>query len=273
VPFADLALHVLALLVYPGALLMLAVGAAAESAATLALDGAGVRAALLAPAARLRRSAPGAMALLGAVALMGVLAATQLAAPLNPVGPTERSLLVAVMALAAAVWLGWARCWTAEGARLALVAQVCWLVALLAPALVSETLRPQALGSVVVPVDLPLKVAAGVLALLCLPALLQVGPGAAPPGGEATGEPVRAARLFLWLPFCGLFASLFFPPGADDPAGLLRFLATTAAAAAVTIALALAAARAATLHRLYPSALAALTALVLAIAAVTSIAT
>ena len=47
----DLPLHVLALLVYPGLVLVLAVGAVAEVGTAFALAGGGLRAALLAPTA------------------------------------------------------------------------------------------------------------------------------------------------------------------------------------------------------------------------------
>jgi hypothetical protein len=264
----DVALHFLALLVYPGAVLTLVVGVAAESAVALVLErGAGVPAAVRSTLVGLRRAASGALPPLLAVALLAVLAAAQLAAPLNPVSPIERSLLVAAVALAAAAWLAWSRDWTTAGARAALLVQLCWLVALLAPALVSETLRPQALGAIVVPAELPLKIAAGLLALLSLPALLRVAPGAGPAGAAERPDLVRAARLLLWLPFCGLFTSLFFPAGGDDAGGVLRFLAITVGVAGVTIVLALLSGRA--LRRLYPTVLALAAIAVLLVAAAT----
>jgi L-alanine-DL-glutamate epimerase-like enolase superfamily enzyme len=42
-------------------------------------------------------------------------------------------------------------------------------------------------------------------------------------------------RALCWFPYCGLFATLFFPPSADDALGLLRFLAITLAAVAVCV--------------------------------------
>ena len=155
---------------------------------------------------------------------------------------------MAVTALVSAWWLTWAWGWGRGDLdpRLPLVAQACWLVALLAPALVSQTLRPQVLGAVVLPAQLALKVVAGTLFLLCLPVLLQLLPQAAPqgtpgtvllsPSGEQAG--FAAARALLWMPQCGLFASVFFP-GAEDALGLLRFLAVTLAAAGAAIGLAL----------------------------------
>jgi hypothetical protein len=256
----DLPLHVLALLVYPGLVLVLAVGAVAEVGAALALAGGGLRAALLAPAAWPRRVVRRPTDVM--VPLLAMLAATQLAVPFSPVPPAERNLLVAAIAAAAAVWLAGADSWAAGAARRTLLVQVCWLLALLAPALVSETLRPQALGAVVVPSALPLKVAAGLLALLCLPALLRLTPG-----DEADQDMVT--RLPLWLPLCGLLVSLFLPPPADDAGGLLRFFASTLAAAAAAIGLAVAARR----SNLYPRLLAPLALVVVAMAAVTSVLT
>jgi hypothetical protein len=178
------------------------------------------------------------------------------------VPPVERNLVVAAVATAAALWLAGAEGWMAGEARRALLVQVCWLLALLAPAIVSESLRPQALGAVVVPSAMPLKVAAGILALLCLPALLRL----APASSGASAGPDTAARLPLWLPVCGLLVSLFLPPSGDDLGGLLRFLASTLATAAAGIGLAFATGRSA----LYPRVLAPLALVVVAIAAVTS---
>ena len=224
----DLALHTAALVVYPGALLVLGVGVAAETASRAVLGGEDGRAVLR------RLWLEGGLVPLIAAGLLAALAATQLAAPFNPVSPLERNLLVAAVALAAATWLTWAFDWgrSPEGPRLALVAQVCWLVALLAPAVLSQTLRPQVLGAVVVPSQLPVKIGAGLLYLLCLPALLQLLPDLSP----ATD---RAGRAVLWLPLCGLFASLFVGPSPDDPLGALRFLVVTLGAAGVAIGLVL----------------------------------
>jgi hypothetical protein len=263
----DLPLHVLALLVYPGLLLTLLVGAAAEVAVALVVGRAGVRAALQAPFVRLRRAVERPRLL--AVPLLAILAATQLAAPFNPVPPVERNLLVAAISLAAATWLVWTRSWSTDGARRTLGAQVCWLVALMAPALVSESLRPQALGAIVVPAALPLKFSAGLLMLLCLPVLLRLlEPDAAEPPGDA-----GVGRMLLWLPLCGLFVSLFLPPGADDAGSLLRFLGATLATAAVAIAPAAVIVRANGGRVLHPLLLPSFALVVLAIAAVTSVLT
>jgi len=260
VPIRDLALHFLALLVYPGALLTIAVGAAAEAACAGALGGAAPRAALLAPAGQVRTALrrPGTLRL--TVPLLAVLAATQLAIPLNPISPVARSLLVAAIALAAAMWLGWVASWTPVAARATLLAQVCWLIALVTPALISQSLRPQALGAVVVPAQLPLKVAAGLLALLCLPGLLRLAPAEEP----------ATSRLFLWLPLCGLLTSVFVPPGPEDLSGAAWFMAITLAVAAAAIAMAVLAARFRAAADLYPRLLAPAAAVVLAIGVVTS---
>jgi hypothetical protein len=244
VPWGELALNTLALLAYPGAAATLAFGLTAE----------GLAGRVLGPSRRLLpglRSWPRGTALpplAAAAALLTLLSSTQLAAPFNPLAATQRNLLVATVALASAAWLTWAWGWSrgSGDARLSLVAQACWLVALLAPALVSQTLRPQVLGAVVLPAQLALKVVAGTLFLLCLPVLLQLLPQAAPqgtpgavaldPSGEQAG--FAAVRVLLWMPQCGLFASVFFP-GGEDALGLLRFLVSTLAAAAMAIALAL----------------------------------
>ena len=262
-PIRDLALHVVALLVYPGALLTIAVGAAAEAACAVALGGAGAREALLAPAGQVRTALrrPGTLRL--TVPLLAVLAATQLAAPLNPVSPVARNLLVAAIALAAAMWLGWVTTWEPEASRAALLVQLCWLVALVTPALISESLRPQALGAVVVPAQLPLKVAAGVLALLCLPGLLRLAPAEEP----------ATSRLFMWLPLCGLLTSVFVPPGSEDVAGAIRFVAVTLGVAAAALGLAVLAGRVRAAADLYPRLLVPAAAVVLAIGVGTSLLT
>jgi hypothetical protein len=265
VPWTVLGLHVLALVVYPGALAALAFGLVAEMAAAWALDGVGPRAALRSLLAVSRKAAgrmPGPVLL---AALLDVLAATQLAVPFNPVPPVERSLLVAVIALAAATWLGWTAPWSATAARRELVVQACWLVALLAPALVSQTLRPQALGAVVVPSELPLKVLSALLALLCLPVLLRLAPDAE--------EEAAAARLLAWLPLCGLLTSVFAPPGGDDAGSLLRFAGITLGVAAAATGLAALAARRPRLGKQWPGLAAPLAGVVLAAAAVTALTT
>jgi hypothetical protein len=160
------------------------------------------------------------------------------------------------VAVTAAVWLEGGP--DTAGGRVTLMVQACWLVALLTPALLSQSLRPQALGAIVLPAALPLKAAAALLGLLCLPALLRVAPA---------GEEARPARLFLWLPACGLVASVFFPPAGDDLPGLLWFLALTVGVVAATIGLAVLAARR---PAVYPRLLAPLALAVLVIAALTS---
>jgi len=224
--WSAIGLHLLALLVYPGVLLILIVGFLAELAAGLALGRAGMRAAISGPAVQVRNATAGSWPLLLAAALLTALAATQLAAPANPLAPLERNLLVAAFSLAATMWLCWAWAWSASGARSALVVQACWLLALLSPALLSETLRPQVLGGVAVPAQLPLKAMSGLLYLVCLPLLLL-------PAGD-----FAAPRILLWMPFCGLGVSVFLPPAADDVGGALRFVGATLGLALVTIAVA-----------------------------------
>ena len=54
------------------------------------------------------------------------------------------------------------------------------------------------------------------------------------------GPPVRA---LLWLPVCGLFASLYLPPGPDDLASLLGFAGRALLAAGAALVLTALAAR------------------------------
>ena len=62
------------------------------------------------------------------------------------------------------------------------------------------------------------------------------GAGRRPPGLEGSG--FSALRLLLWLPYCGLFGSVFFAIGGDDTIDLLRFLGLVAGCAAIGIAIA-----------------------------------
>ena len=185
----------------------------------------------------------------GAAGLLALLAATQVAVPFNPVAAGDRNLLVATLALVGTAWITWTWGWHRREAdpRLMLLVQFAWLVALLAPAVVPQNLRPQALGAVLVPALLPLKLAAGCLYLLCLPALMQLIPEAAPqglPGASGRARPsleqagFGVVRVLLWLPYCGLFASLYFPPAGEDLFGLVRFALVTWGAAAIAISIA-----------------------------------
>lgn len=248
--WADLATHSLALVAYPGGLLLLACGLAADLAAGRLLSmrtapRPAEMAALLAPPA------------IPAV-LLAVVAATQLAIPFNPVSSAEQSVLVAVIALVAAAWIASAAAEPVPRPGLVLAAQVCWLVAMLAPAVAAGTMRPAALGAVAVPIQLPVKAAAGLLSALALPGVLQLLPETRP----RLPSPVLFA---LWLPYCGLIASVFFPPAGGDVAGLVLFAAEAAAAAALAVGLA-ALLRRADLARLYWPALAVLAVLTVALA-------
>src|SRR5215472_1799923 len=211
-PWAAIGLHLVALVIYPGLVLIIAVGLIAETAVSLAIDRAGLRSAPSAAVQRLRDGAAMSWPLLLGVALLAALAATQLAVPANPLSPLERNLMVAAVAIAAAIWLGWGWAWSARGARGALVVQACWLVALLSPAIVSETLRPQVLGAVTVPAQLPLKALSGLLYLVCLPALLQlIEESPVSTRDESpldTSEAAATTRVLLWLPLCGLGVAL-----------------------------------------------------------------
>ena len=213
-----LATHTLALVVYPGLLATLVFGGVAEIAWTRITTGGWAW-----PDLPRRRPTP----VLATVLLCSSLAAVQLAAPFNPVPSEERSVVVAAVALAFTAWAELAL--TVElvaEPRLLLVVQVCWLLAVLGPAVQPESLRPQVLGNVLVPALLPLKVASGALYLLCLPALLRLWPFAAP-GERRSHRRLDAARVLCWFPYCGLFTTLFFPPSADDLLGWVRFFGIT----------------------------------------------
>jgi hypothetical protein len=253
-PWAEIEQHALGIVLYPGLLAGAAVGLLLEIASAWALvPGRGG----LLPAARRVLSmlrppgrAGGFPLYSASAALLALVAAAQLAAPYNPVPATDRNLLVAGIALVAAGWLLWTWGWTRDelAPGLMLAVQLCWLVALLVPAVEPQTLKPQTLANIQLNPDLPVKVACALLYLLCLPALLHLIPESAPqgvPGGagrrpgtvESTG--FSALRLLLWLPYCGLFASIFFPAGGDDPVSLLRYLGLVAGTAAIAVAVAL----------------------------------
>ncbi len=220
---SSLATHTLALLVYPGLVAAVIFGALAELTWTRVTGGGSSS-----PDLPRRRPTP----VLATVIICSALAATQLAAPFNPVPSDERSVVVAAIALAFAAWAELAL--TVERVpepRLLLVVQFCWLLAVFGPAVQPESLRPQVLGNVLVPALLPLKLASGVLYLLCLPALLRLWPFVTP-GDRRARRRVDAARALCWFPYCGLFTTLFFPP-VDGFAGLLRFFGISLVVAAV----------------------------------------
>jgi hypothetical protein len=227
VPWADLALHSLALVVYPGALLAFAVGLLAE----------GARGRVLATPRLAWPPRPRAIAAtalrppIPTTVLLAMLAATQLAIPFNPVSSGEQSVLVAVVAVVGAAWVASARGGPPARPDLAVLAHTCWLIAMIAPAVAAGTMRPAALAAIAVPIQLPVKVGAAVLALLCLPAVLQLVP-------ETRLRTPAVASLALWLPCCGLFASVFMPLAADDVGGVALFAGETAAAAAIALLLA-----------------------------------
>ena len=221
---SSLASHSLALVIYPGLLVVAAFGGFAEALWIRLAHG-------VWPERPRRRPT----ALVSTVGLCAILAAVQLAAPFNPMPPEERSVVVAAAALALTVWAGLAL--TIESVAepgLLLVVQVCWLLAVLGPAVQPESLRPQALGNVLVPALMPLKVASGFLYLLCLPALLRLLPFAPEPE-RRTSTRLDVARALCWFPYCGLFTTLFLPPSGDDLLGLVRFFAITALVVGVVV--------------------------------------
>jgi len=208
----------IALIVYPGLLTIGVFGLVMELAwSTVA------RQAMVRPTIGRRR--PPTLQVI--VALLAMLAASQLAAPFNPVAPADRNLVIAAIAIGFTAWAELAldpELVARPG--LVLVIQACWLLAVLGPAVEPESLRPQVLGNVVVPALLPVKVAAGFLYLLCLPALLRLWP-MAPPAERRSRQRFNATRALVWFPYCGLFTTLFLPPSTDDAAGVLRFAGIT----------------------------------------------
>lgn len=260
---SALATHALALVLYPGLLTCAVFGGLAEIA-WLSISAGGWSW----PDLPRRRPTP----VLAAVLVCSILAAVQLAAPLNPVPSEERSVVVAVIAIAITAWAELAL--TVElvaEPRLLLIVQFCWLLAVLGPAVQPETLRPQVLGNMVVPALLPLKIACGALYLLCLPALLRLWPFA-PPGDRRTHRRLDAARALCWFPYCGLFTTLFFSPPGDDLLGLLRFFGITSIVAALLMGAGVVMQRrgAALARGLYTRAIAPYALLVLLVAVVTS---
>ena len=221
---SALATHSVALVLYPGLLTVVIFGFAAEVAWTRVAHDEWI----LPRTARELRSP-----VVGTVALFSILVAVQLAAPFNPVPSVERNVIVAAIVLAFTVWVDLALTVDLVPAPgLLLVIQACWLLAVLGPAVQPESLRPQVLGNVLVSSLLPVKVASGFLYLLCLPALLRLWP-LTPPAERRARPRFDAVRALCWLPYCGLFATLFFPPSADDALGVLRFFGITLAVGAL----------------------------------------
>ena len=222
--------HSLALLIYPGLLTMVAAGALLELAWVRVS-----RRDWQWPEPPRRRLTP----VLATVALGAALAAVQTAAPFNLVPGDERSVVLAATGLAFTAWAELAL--TVEfvaAPGLLLTVQLCWLLAVLGPAVQPESLRPQVLGNVLVPGLLPVKLACAFLYLLSLPALLRLWP-LTPVSDRRERRRLDGARILTWFPYCGLFTTLFLPPSSDDLAGLLRFLGLTAATAVVVMALGL----------------------------------
>ena len=258
---SALATHSLALVVYPGLLTIVLFGFAVEVAWTRVTQGAWIF-----PSRQ--RPSP----VVASVALFAIVAAVQVAAPFNPVPSVERNVIVAAIVLAFTVWAELAL--TSEyvpAPGLLLVIQFCWLLAVLGPAVEPESLRPQVLGNVLVSSLLPVKVASGFLYLLCMPALLRLWP-LTPPSERRSQPRLDTVRALCWLPYSGLFTTLFFPPSADDALGVLRFFGITLAVAALCIvAGALMIRRGAEAARgLYGRAIAPYAALVLVVVVITS---
>jgi hypothetical protein len=235
---SALATHSLALVVYPGLVTVLAFGFVADIAWARIAQGVWILPSWLGGqgvgigSPRRERPSPA----VAAVALFSMLVAVQLAAPFNPVPSAERNVIVAAIVLAFTAWAGLAL--TLEfvpAPGLLLVIQLCWLLAVLGPAVQPESLRPQVLGNVLVSSLLPVKVASGFLYLLCMPALLRLWP-LSPPRDRRARPRFDTVRALCWLPYCGLFTTLFFPPSVDDAVGVLRFFGITVVVAALCMA-------------------------------------
>jgi hypothetical protein len=223
---STLATHSLAVVIYPGLLTLLVFGGLVEISWGRLARGRWDWSDL-----PRRRPTP----VVATVALCSILAAVQTAAPFNPVSTEERSVVIAAIALAFTVWAELAL--TVEHVPepgLLLIVEFCWLLAVLGPAVQPESLRPQVLGNVLVPALLPVKVASGLLYLLCLPALLRVWP-LSPRADRRSRQRFDMARTLSWFAYCGLFTTLFFPPSADDGVGVLRFFAITLGVATLMV--------------------------------------
>ena len=251
-PWAEIGQHGIGLLLFPGLLACAALGLLLEVASAwwMVPERGGILPAARRVITRFRPTGErGGFPVFSAGAgLLALVAALQLAIPYNPVPSADRNLLVAAMGLVGSAWLLWTWGWGRGELepRLMVLVQLCWLVALLVPAIEPQTLKPQTLGNIQLTPVLPVKVAAALLYLMCLPALLQLIPESAPqgvPGGAGRRPPglegsgFSALRTLLWLPYCGLFVSLFFPVGGDDTVDLLRFLGLVAGTAAIGVAI------------------------------------
>lgn len=223
---AQVATHAIALLVYPGLVTIAVFGSAAESVWVRVSERRWVL-----PELPWHRPS----AVLATVGISSMLVCVQLSAPFNPVPSDERNLIVAAICLGLIVWAELALGIELFGEPgLLLVVQCCWLMAVLGPAVELQSLRPQVLGAVLVPSLVPLKVASGILYLLCLPALLKLWP--LPVLGERRARRrLDAMRVLSWWPYCGLFATLFFPPRPDDLIGLASFFAIGVVVAAICV--------------------------------------
>jgi hypothetical protein len=219
--------HSLALLVYPGLLTLITFGSAMELTWTRLMGGAVSLHGLLR-----RRPTP----VVVTVALCTMLAAVQMVAPFNLVPSEERSVVLAAVALAFTPWAELAITGEAAAAPgVLLTVQACWLLAVLGPAVQPQSLAPQVLGNVTVQALLPVKVASGLLYLLCLPAMLRLWPRAQAKDRRARPR-FDLARGLTWLPYSGLFTTLFLTPPGGDLLGLLRFFSITLAVSALAMA-------------------------------------
>lgn len=211
----EVGLQALALILFPGALSILAFGLVVEGGARALLGAPDGRALLQELRTGRGRLAPAAA---GAVVLLA-LGATQVAVPLSPVPASEHTVLIALVALGAAAWLFWILAGADPAAgRLLLLGQIVWVLAVLGPALGAGSLIPAQVEGTTLPLQVIERIAAGTTYLAALPALLLLGE----PEERLSGGG-QVVRLLSWGPLSALFAALVLPTLRANAAGVLLF--------------------------------------------------
>lgn len=211
----EVSAQAFALLLFPGALSILAFGLVVEGGARALMGAPDGRGLLRHARSGLRRVAPSA----GGAAVLLALGATQVAVPLSPVPASEHTVFLAIGALAAGGWLLWMLAGADPAAgRLLLLGQVVWVVAVLGPALGAGSLRPAEVEGTTLPLQVIERGFAAVAYLAALPALLLL---CEPEERFSAGGQV--VRLLSWAPQTALFASLVLPNLRDNGAGVLLF--------------------------------------------------
>ncbi|OLE78720.1 MAG: hypothetical protein AUG06_09780 [Actinobacteria bacterium 13_1_20CM_2_65_11] len=57
------------------------------------------------------------------------------------------------------------------------------------------------------------------------------------PGERRATRRLDALRVLSWWPYCGLFATLYFPPSPDELLGIARFIGLSVLVAAICVVL------------------------------------